>query len=308
MSADLSRVLSAIRSVIRGKDDIVQDLLMALLAQGHVLLEDAPGTGKTTLAKALARSLDMRFSRIQFTPDLLPTDLLGNAVLDPRDGSFTFHEGPVFTHLLLADEINRASPRTQSALLEAMNESQVTIDNNTRMLPAPFFVVATQNPSDFHGTYPLPEAQLDRFLIRLSLGYPQAEAELQLLLDRQTQEPLDALVPLLSAADVLAWQEQVRHVRVEEDIARYIIRLMDRTREHADIALGASPRASLNLFRASQAQAYLSSREYVIAADVQALFFKVVAHRIRLTRQASYSGRSEAQVLREILDTESVPA
>ena len=308
MSADLSRVLSAIRSVIRGKDDIVQDLLMALLAQGHVLLEDAPGTGKTTLAKALARSLDMRFSRIQFTPDLLPTDLLGNAVLDPRDGSFTFHEGPVFTHLLLADEINRASPRTQSALLEAMNESQVTIDNNTRMLPAPFFVVATQNPSDFHGTYPLPEAQLDRFLIRLSLGYPQAEAELQLLLDRQTQEPLDALVPLLSAADVLAWQEQVRHVRVEEDIARYIIRLMDRTREHADIALGASPRASLNLFRASQAQANLSSREYVIAADVQALFFKVVAHRIRLTRQASYSGRSEAQVLREILDTESVPA
>ncbi|MCK9522109.1 MAG: MoxR family ATPase [Proteobacteria bacterium] len=308
MSADLSRVLSAIRSVIRGKDDIVQDLLMALLAQGHVLLEDAPGTGKTTLAKALARSLDMRFSRIQFTPDLLPTDLLGNAVLDPRDGSFTFHEGPVFTHLLLADEINRASPRTQSALLEAMNESQVTIDNNTRTLPAPFFVVATQNPSDFHGTYPLPEAQLDRFLIRLSLGYPQAEAELQLLLDRQTQEPLDALVPLLSAEDVLAWQEQVRHIRVEEDIARYIIRLMDRTREHADIALGASPRASLNLFRASQAQAYLSSREYVIAADVQALFFKVVAHRIRLTRQASYSGRSEAQVLREILDTESVPA
>ena len=251
MSADLSRVLSAIRSVIRGKDDIVQDLLMALLAQGHVLLEDAPGTGKTTLAKALARSLDMRFSRIQFTPDLLPTDLLGNAVLDPRDGSFTFHEGPVFTHLLLADEITRDSTSTQSALLEAMNASQETNANNTRMLPAPFFVVATQNPSDFHGTYPLPEAQLDRFLIRLSLGYPQAEAELQLLLDRQTQEPLDALVPLLSAADVLAWQEQVRHVRVEEDIARYIIRLMDRTREHADIALGASPRASLNLFRAS---------------------------------------------------------
>lgn len=303
----LEAIRRAINTVVRGKADAVETVLTGILAGGHVLLEDVPGVGKTTLAKTLAAVLGLDFARVQFTPDLLPTDILGMNVLDPRDGSFSFRPGPIFHQILLADEINRASPRTQSALLEAMNEGQVTLDSTSRQLPNPFFVIATQNPVDYHGTYPLPEAQLDRFLLRVSLGYPGTDDELQMLFDRQRADPLDGLEPVVDADQLIAMQTAVRGARVTEDVGKYILRLIEATRRHPDLALGASPRASLALFRASQTCAFLEGRDYVGPADVQTIFSAVLGHRMTLSTQARYGGKRAPDIAADILHATEVP-
>jgi MoxR-like ATPase len=294
-------------TVILGKPEAIDLLIVGLLSGGHVLIEDVPGVGKTTLAKALARAMDMQFSRVQFTPDLLPADILGTNVLDPKNGTFTFQPGPVFAHLLLADEINRASPRTQSALLEAMNERQVTTDGVTRPLPSPFFVVATQNPVDYQGTYPLPEAQLDRFLLRARVGYPDEDDELGILFDRQHSDPIDTVRQVADIEALLTVQARVRQVKVEPDVARYLLRLVRATRSHPDLEVGVSPRGALALFRASQARALMVGRDWVGPADVQALAGPVLEHRMLLTSQARYSGRSRGDIVGAIVSEQDVP-
>ncbi len=303
----LQLIRAALADVIRGKPEAIDLLLVGVLGAGHVLLEDVPGVGKTTLAKALAAALGMDFARVQFTPDLLPTDILGASILDPRDGSFTFRPGPIFNHLLLADEVNRASPRTQSALLEAMNEGQVTIDGVTRPLPRPFFVVATQNPVDYQGTYPLPEAQLDRFLLRVEMGYPDPENELRVLFDRQLQDPLAAVRPVVDLPQVLDLQAQVRRVRVETDLGAYILRIVHATRAHADLELGVSPRGALALFRAAQAHAFLRGRAWVGPADVQRVARQVLAHRVLLAAPARYGGKATGEVIQEVVAAVEIP-
>ena len=304
---ELKRIRASLSSVILGKAEAIGLCLMGLLGGGHVLLEDVPGVGKTTLAKALARTVGLSFARIQFTPDLLPTDILGANVLDPRDGSFSFHPGPVFHNLLLADEINRASPRTQSALLEAMNEAQVTMDGVTRPLPGPFFVLATQNPVDYQGTYPLPEAQLDRFLLRVELGYPDAQSELSVLFDRQLEDPLDAVEQVVDDETLASLQQRVRQVTVERDVGAYALRLVRATRDHRDLTLGASPRGALALFRAAQARAFLAGRDWAGPGDVQAMARPVLAHRVMLSSQARYGGRSTGQIVDELVAAEEIP-
>jgi MoxR-like ATPase len=293
--------------VIQGKPEAIDLLLVGLLAGGHVLVEDVPGVGKTTLSKALARAFDVVFSRVQFTPDLLPADISGARVLDPKQGTFTFHRGPVFTNVLLADEINRASPRTQAALLEAMNEAQVTVDGETHPLPSPFLVIATQNPVDFQGTYPLPEAQLDRFLLRFGLGYPPPEAELAVLFAHQHAAPLDAVGAAMDRAALLAMQERVRRVEVREPVARYLLRLVVATREHPEIELGVSTRGALSFFRAVQASAFLAGRPYASPDDVQRLAGPVLAHRLALGAQARYGGRSGLALVQELIARTPVP-
>jgi MoxR-like ATPase len=303
----LDRLRQAFGRVILGKPEVIELLLVGVLGGGHVLVEDVPGVGKTTLANALARVFRMAFARVQFTPDLLPADILGSQVLSPKDGTFAFHRGPVFTNVLLADEINRASPRTQSALLEAMNEAQVTIDGLTHALPKPFFVIATQNPVDYQGTYPLPEAQLDRFLVRIGVGYPAPAAELEMLFARQRGNPLDAVEPVADEAQLLAMQAEVREVEVKEPVARYMLRVVGATRDDARVELGASPRAALALFRAAQARALLHARTYVTPDDVQALAAPVLAHRVLLTTQARYGGVSRESVLAAIVQRLEIP-
>jgi len=312
MNDTTPQTLAALRSqlgrVILGKPEAIDHVLVALLAGHHLLLEDVPGVGKTTLAKALARAFSGEFRRVQFTPDLLPTDILGSSVYSPKDGSFSFKEGPVFGHVLLADEINRASPRTQSALLEAMSEGQVSSEGVTRALPSPFLVLATQNPIEFHGTYPLPEAQLDRFGLRIGLGYPAAEAELEVLFSQADRHPLESVEAVLSAADVVALQAQTRHVRVERSLGRYVIALAEATRRHPQVRLGCSPRGSLMLFRAAQARALLSGRSFVVPEDVKAEAVPVLAHRLGLETKARYTGVSKEDLVREVTDAVPVPA
>jgi MoxR-like ATPase len=301
--------IDALRSrlgrVILGKPEVIDHAVVALLAGGHLLMDDVPGVGKTTLAKALARSFRGDFKRVQFTPDLLPTDILGSSVFDPRDGSFEFKPGPVFTNVLLADEVNRASPRTQSALLEAMSEGQVSADGVTRRLPAPFLVIATQNPVEFHGTYPLPEAQLDRFALRVALGYPDAEREVEILFSQADRHPVDAVEPVLDAEQVLALQAEVRQVRVARTLARYMVDLAEATRRHPAVQLACSPRGTLALFRAAQARALLAGRDHAIPEDVKVQAVAVLAHRLGLETKARYSGVQRDDVVREVLD--SVP-
>lgn len=303
----LDRLRTNLRRVIRGKDEQTEILTISLIAGGSVLMEDVPGVGKTTLAKSLAISLDAEFHRVQFTPDLLPADILGSSIYNPGDGSFEFQPGPIFCNVLLADEINRASPRTQSALLEAMSERQATIEGHSYPLPAPFLVLATENPIEFHGTYPLPESQMDRFLIYMDLGYPGTEVEVEILEDHSLAHPLESLEPVLTTEEIVRMQERARSVRVEESVRRYIVEIVEATRSDARLRLGASPRASLGLYRASQAAALATSRHYVLPDDVQRLARYVLPHRLILSSKAKYEGVKEATICEEVLDQVPVP-
>lgn len=293
--------------VIRGKPETIDLLIISLLAGGSVLLEDVPGVGKTTLAKALARSLDVPFRRVQFTPDLLPTDILGASIYNPQDGSFNFRKGPIFCSILLADEINRASPRTQSALLEAMSERQATIEGRRYILPEPFLVLATQNPVDFQGTYPLPEAQLDRFLIHLRLGYPDPETEVDILFSQAVELPVDHMQSVLNADDVLAMQDATRNVIVDRTVAQYIVNIVSATRNHTQVKLGVSPRGTLMFFRAAQASALADGRDFVLPDDVKRLAAPVLAHRVMLIGRNRSSQEARENVINELVETIPVP-
>jgi MoxR-like ATPase len=307
--ADLLGKLHAnVGQVLLGKPELIRLSLIGLLAEGHLLIEDVPGVGKTLLAKAIARSLDCSFFRIQFTPDLLPSDVLGTSLFHQPTGEFVFQPGPIFAQIVLADEINRATPRTQSALLEAMSERQVSIDGRTHHLGPPFLVLATQNPFEFEGTYPLPESQLDRFLMRLVIGYPDRAAEREILTQHRAGEPVDHLQPVLTADQVVGLQAAVRQVRVEQVLADYVLDLVEGTRSHPDVTLGASTRAGLSLYRATQALAVLSGRDFAVPDDVKRLAPAVLTHRIltRGYRQSSRDGTARA-VMQEILDRTPVP-
>lgn len=301
------RIRQNIGNVIIGKDNVVELMLVALLCDGHILLEDVPGIGKTTLAKTLARSIDCTFSRIQFTPDLLPSDVTGINYYNQKEQDFEFRRGPVFSQVLLSDEINRATPRTQSSLLEAMQEKQVTVDGETYPLPRPFLTIATQNPIELEGTFPLPEAQLDRFLLQIRLGYPTLEEEEEILLRYERQDPLVALQPVVTAEQVLGLQEQVRTIHVNEDVRRYILAIVRSTREHESAELGVSPRGSLALYRASQALAALRGRDFVIPSDVQHLCPSLLTHRIHISPQTRLRGRTPEQLVAEIAQMVPVP-
>jgi len=289
----------SIESVIRGKSEVVGRVLVTLFAEGHLLIEDVPGVGKTMLAQALARSLDVSFRRLQFTSDLLPCDILGVSIYQPATSSFEFKPGPIFSHVLLADEINRATPKTQSAMLEAMNEAQVSVDSTSYPLAQPFIVLATQNPVEHQGTYPLPESQLDRFLMRLRMGYPDPESERQLLETQKVDHPIDAVEPVLSALDIVRIQRAVRHVAVDPAIADYIVRLATATRSSEKLALGVSPRGSLLLQRASQAQALLEDRRFVVPDDVKSVAASVLGHRV-IARGPTDTERIIEDVLRDV--------
>lgn len=304
----LQALRANVAGVFLGKPEVIRLSLVALLADGHLLLDDVPGVGKTLLAKALARSLGCRFHRIQFTPDLLPGDLIGTSVFHQHSGEFVFQPGPVFSEVLLADEINRATPRTQSALLEAMAERQVTVDGKTRPLGPPFLVLATQNPYEFEGTYPLPESQLDRFLLRVHIGYPDRAAERAILTQHRSGEPIDGLGTILTPGDVTALQRQAREVRVEPPVAEYLLDLVDATRVHPEISLGASTRAALGFYRAIQALAVVDGRDHATPDDVKELAEPVLAHRL-MTRGWDQGGRQDAgPVVKELVARTKVPA
>ncbi len=294
-------LIANIEDVIIGKRAVVELLVIALLCDGHVLLEDVPGVGKTMLARALARSLDTDFRRLQCTPDLLPSDITGVSVFNQETRTFQFLPGPAFTHILLADEINRATPRAQAALLEAMGERQVTVDGDTRALPRPFLVLATQNPIEYEGTFPLPEAQLDRFLFRTSLGYLPAAEEEAMLLNLGGVHPIEALGPVAQAAQVVSLSNAIWQVRVDESLRRYIVALVQATRAHGELALGASPRGSLALYRSAQARAAVRGRDYVLPDDIQALTEATLAHRCILKPESALRGRTATAVVADIL-------
>ncbi len=300
----------SVEGVIRGKPEVVTQALVALFSGGHLLIEDVPGVGKTMLGQALARSLAGTFRRIQFTSDLLPSDIIGVSVFNPTNSTFEFKQGPLFANVVLADEINRSTSKTQSALLEAMNESQVSVDSTSHPLPRPFIVIATQNPVEHHGTYPLPESQLDRFLMRIRMGYPDENHEKEILRAQRLSHPIDDVQPVLSSDDVEEIQKQVRAVEVEASLADYLVRLAAATRQSSDLALGVSPRGTLLLQRAAQAHALISGRSYLVPDDVKAVAISVLAHRIVPRARASAGagrGQESDAILAELLETVLVP-
>jgi MoxR-like ATPase len=301
---------NALRRVIRGKDDILRLAVVSLIARGHLLIEGVPGVGKTTLGQALARALDCTFQRVQFTSDMLPSDVLGISIYSAVEQQFEFKRGPVFTNVLLADEINRTTPKTQSALLEAMNESQVTVDAHSYPLPQPFLVIATQNPVEHHGTYPLPESQMDRFLMRVRMGYPDSNAEREILRSEAGTTKLEAMQPVLSGADVLEMQHAVTQVRVDESLVSYALSIVKKTRESEQFSLGVSPRGSQMLYRAAQAMAFLEGRSFCTPEDIKPLVVPVFAHRVVVNGlYSSTLKKSEQaeQVIQEIVDSTPVP-
>lgn len=304
-----SKLADQLSRALIGKPEVVKNLLTGLFARGHVLIEDLPGLGKTTLARALARGVGCDFKRVQFTPDLLPTDIIGTSVYRQQDGTFEFREGPIFTNIMLADEINRATPRTQSALLEAMSEHQISAEGETRTLAQPFFVIATQNPIEHAGTYPLPESQLDRFMLKFEVGYPSPEDEKRILQEHTTGDTLRNVEKVLSQEDVLTVQEAVTKVRVEDSISDYILEIVNETRVHPKLVSGVSPRGSVALSRACQAHAMIEGRDYVVPDDVKALAVPVLSHRV--IERASFDrrgGKSGQEIIAKILDKVAVSA
>jgi len=309
INGKLAQLQTTIGRVIKGKEDVIRLALIALLARGHLLIEDVPGVGKTTLAQTLARAFRCSFQRIQFTSDMLPNDVIGISVFNPSREEFEFKPGPLFANIVLADEINRTTPKTQSALLEAMNEAQVTVDNHTHPLPQPFFVLATQNPIEHHGTYPLPESQMDRFLMRIRMGYPARQSEKDILRSNSSSAAED-VPPVMETADLVAMQEAVRAVRVDDSLLDYTLEIVERTRQSEQLSLGVSPRGSVMIYRGAQARAFLEGRDYCIPDDFKQLILPVFAHRIvvssRYISTQKRSGQAES-ILAEILETTRVP-
>jgi MoxR-like ATPase len=308
MIAETARTLREnIQKVIVGKDEIIDLALIAMLTGGHLLLEDVPGTGKTTLAKTIAASLGCTFRRVQFTPDLLPSDVTGIYYYNQKEQEFEFRPGPIFTQVLLADEINRATPRTQAALLEAMQERTVTVDIQTHQLARPFLVMATQNPVELEGTFPLPEAQLDRFIMKVTIGYPSVEEENDILLRFEKRDPLDTLPQVVQPEEILAMQTAVRDIRVEASVRNYVVNVCRATRDHDDIELGASPRATMALYHTCQALAAIRDREFVIPDDVKTMAPYVLTHRLMVNPQTRLRGRTPADIIRDVVETVPVP-
>ena len=302
-----SRIIDNVATVIVGKRDAIELVVVAMLANGHILIEDVPGVGKTTLAKSISRSVGLSFKRVQFTPDLLPSDVTGVTIFNQKTREFEFRQGPVMAQIVLADEVNRATPKTQSALLEAMEERQITVDGVTYALPEPFLVLATQNPIEYEGTFPLPEAQLDRFLMRVNLGYPERQDELQVLATRQREQPIDDIEQIVTLEEVFAAQEAVKEVYVDPLVSNYIVDITRATREHADVYLGASPRGSLGLYRSGQALAAVAGRDYVVPDDVKRLAESVLSHRVIVSPAARIRSVDTRAIVAGILDFVPVP-
>nr|WP_286230508.1 MoxR family ATPase [Neobacillus mesonae] len=307
MNPTIDKILANIERVMIGKRDVAELSLVALLAGGHVLLEDVPGVGKTMMVRALAKSVNASFRRIQFTPDLLPSDVTGVSIYNPKDMEFQFRPGPLMGNIILADEINRTSPKTQSALLEGMEEASVTIDGVTHKLQKPFFVMATQNPIEYEGTYPLPEAQLDRFLLKMKMGYPDVHEEIEVLNRAQKVPPIEDLYPVIDLDGLRSLQDEIKEVYVDETIKRYIVDIVNRTRGHGSVYLGASPRGSIALMKAAQAYAYMYDRDFVVPDDIQYLAPFVLSHRIILKSEAKFEGISAEEVINRILARVPVP-
>jgi MoxR-like ATPase len=305
----VEKLIANVEQAVIGKPEAVRLTVLALLAEGHLLIEDAPGVGKTSLAKALARSLNCKFTRLQFTPDMLPSDILGSSVFLPNVGEFEFRAGPIFSHIVLADEINRTTPRTQSALLEAMSESQVSIEGKTRVLEKPFFVLATQNPFEFEGTFPLPENQLDRFMLCIDIGYPELAVEKEILTTHRRGEPVDQLQPVLEVSQLESLQQATRDVRVDDSISEYLLKIVTATRDHSQLSMGVSTRGALTFYRAIQARSLIENRDYATPDDVKQLAIPVLAHRVVCQGVVREGHRDKARtVIRQILDNTRVPA